>query len=391
MAGPVPAHAAGVGLAPYFVEYGTGMSTSVGQNGSTSVPVGVMTYGSGTATGVTLTVDLSDISDKVDIVGVSSPCSRSGSTVTCTFGTLNINGEKKVGATLFLRAKPTATAGSAGKVYLRLTSNPAPTTATTTGTVEVWPDVADMVMTSTVPVARVGQTVTVSHTVKNNGPALQPWVILRVSSALPGIQYVGGNGCTTTSSTFECRIENIAVGQTRVVTVAVKVTGCGQGAQGPNISWGAAISDPNHFNNAFGMRVRVEGCTGSSGSSSGSGSGSGSGTGSRSSGGSGSGSGSGSASVPVNGADSDSASDPALSATVQPAIAEPVASPSRQTVAPNTSKVPVAVEAVASSSGISTTWLVTVTALGLTALAGLIWHRRRRQVGPETADPPATE
>jgi hypothetical protein len=79
-------NASGVGLAPYFVEYGDGFSTAVGQTGTTNVPIGVMTWGSGTATDVKLTVDLSHITGQVDIVAVSSPCSQSGSTVVCDFG-----------------------------------------------------------------------------------------------------------------------------------------------------------------------------------------------------------------------------------------------------------------------------------------------------------------
>ncbi|GAB4052656.1 hypothetical protein [Catellatospora paridis] len=60
----------------------------------------------------------------IDITGVSSPCGRSGSIVTCNFGTLTIDGERRVGATLSLRAKPTATIGTAGTVHLRLASDP---------------------------------------------------------------------------------------------------------------------------------------------------------------------------------------------------------------------------------------------------------------------------
>ncbi|MEU8080016.1 hypothetical protein AB0B31_31760 [Catellatospora citrea] len=362
---PAAARAAGVGLAPYFVEYGNGMSTTASQTGSTKVPIGVMTWGAGTATGVRLTVDLSDVTDKVDITGVSSPCGRSGSIVTCNFGTLTIDGERKVGATLSLRAKPTATIGTAGTVHLRLASDPAPGDATVSGTVDIRPNVADMVMTSTVPTAQIGQTVTVSHTVKNLGPAAQPHMTLGAEAAQPGIRYVGGNGCTTTATTFLCRIEDLAVGQTRVVTVQAKVNGCDptKGANQPGVGWTADYGDPHTSNNNATIIVKVSGCSGSTGTSSG---------------------GSGTQSAPKPASGKTAAPRPASSPTGSP-IASPAASAavtptatdivSQGPTAAAASIAPVAATVSASSTGV---WTAISVLAGLAALAGFVVFRRRR-------------
>ncbi|MFD2763560.1 DUF11 domain-containing protein [Micromonospora eburnea] len=263
---PGVAQAAGVGLAPYFIEYGSGMSTYVGKSGTTTIPIGVMTWGKGTAKSVKLTADLSGITNKVDIIAVSSPCKRSGSKVTCNFGTRKIKGQKKIAASLSLRAKARAPIGRAGTVRLTLTASPRPSTSKVSGKVDVRPEVADLVMTSTVPVARIGQTVTISHKVVNRGPSKEPWVSLS-GDVQPGTKFVGGVGCTTTSRTFNCDFSNLAVGQSRVVSVKVKVTGCdkSRGTSGGGTGWVIALPDPNIYNNNLSARVRVVGCPGPTG------------------------------------------------------------------------------------------------------------------------------
>jgi len=253
--------ASNVGLAPYFVEYGDSLSTAVGKDGSTDIPIGVVTWGSGTATSVKMTIDLSQIAGKVDIVAVGAPCSRSGSTVVCDYGTLAIKGQKRIGTTLSLRAKPAATLGKAGTVHLSLTADSMPASSASV-TVNVESSVADLVITSTTPSARIGQTVTVTYTVKNQGPSPEPSVTLDASGVQPGTQYVGGNGCTFTATTFECRIDNLAVGQTRVVSVAVRVNGCAPSGDttGPGAGTTLALADPNIWNNDVQMSIRVQGC-----------------------------------------------------------------------------------------------------------------------------------
>ncbi|GIF96747.1 LPXTG cell wall anchor domain-containing protein [Catellatospora citrea] len=362
---PTAARAAGVGLAPYFVDYGNGMSTTASQTGSTKVPIGVVTWGSGTATGVKLTVDLSGVTDKVDITAVSSPCGRSGSIVTCNFGTLTISGEGRVSASLSLRAKPTATVGSAGTVHLRLTSDPAPSDATVSGTVDIRPNVSDMVMTSTVPTAQIGQTVTVSHTVKNLGPAAQPNVSLG-ARAQPGTRYVGGNGCTTTATTFVCSIKDLGVGQTRVVSVQVKVDGCDplKGANQPGVDWTADYGDPHTGNNDATIIVKVSGCSGSTGTSSG---------------------GSGTQSAPKPASGKTAAPRPASSPTGSPAgspSAVPTASAApteTAVVSPSPAVVAASIVPVAATGSASTVAWVTIAVLvGFAALAGFVVFRRRR-------------
>ncbi|MEU3452315.1 hypothetical protein ABZ671_01715 [Micromonospora sp. NPDC006766] len=263
---PGVAQAAGVGLAPYFIQYGGPMSTTVGKSGTTTIPIGVMTWGKGTAKGVKLTVDLSGITKRVDIVGVSKPCKRSGSKVTCNFGTLKIKkGGGKVGASLSLRGKAGAPSTRAGNVRLKLTASPRPNISSVGGTVYVWSEVADLAMTSTVPVARIGQTVTIKHTVINRGPSKEPWLSL-LGDAQLGTKFVGGTGCTTTSRKFTCDIANLAVGQTRVVSVKVKVTGCDKSQGSGGVGWTMALPDPIFYNSTnLGTRVRVKGCPGPTG------------------------------------------------------------------------------------------------------------------------------
>jgi hypothetical protein len=256
------AQAAGVGLHPFFLEYGSGLSTVVGQDAGFSFPIGVMTWGTGTATGVQVIADLSQLTGSVDIVGVGSPCSQSGTTVTCDFGTLQINGQKKVSAPLTLRGKPGAPAGSAGQVTLRLAARPTHPSASASVRIDVHPSVTDLAITSTVPSARIGQTVTVAHTIRNNGPVPEPWAAVGASAAQPGTAYVGGEGCTFTATTFDCRVENLAVGEARTVRVTVRVDRCpprwDNRAGGVYTSY--ALSDPNTFNGSPQVQVRVQGC-----------------------------------------------------------------------------------------------------------------------------------
>jgi hypothetical protein len=117
-------------------------------------------------------------------------------------------------------------------------------------------------MTSTVPSAQVGQTVTITYTVENRGPATEPWATLGAGGVQPGTQYVGGEGCTTTATTFECRIDDLAVGQSRVVKVTVQANGCTPSGDtsGPGAWWSSALADPNTWNNDVQVLIRVEGC-----------------------------------------------------------------------------------------------------------------------------------
>jgi len=134
----------------------------------------------------------------------------------------------------------------------------------TTGVIDVYPSVTDVSTTSTVPTARVGQTVTVAHTVRNLGPVLEPWVTVQFSGGQPGAQFVGAEGCTFTATTFDCRIDNLAAGQTAVVKVMVKVNSCpprrdGVSENGAPYS-NAALPDPNGSNENLRMAIIVKGC-----------------------------------------------------------------------------------------------------------------------------------
>ena len=264
---PAGSQAGGIGpleLTPYFLLYGDNLSTSVGQSGSSSVPLGVEATGRGTFSNVVLRADFSQISGSVDVVGATAPCSQSGSMVTCDFGTVTVNGPKEVGASVSLRGRPDALLGrDIGRVRLTVSADPAPNEPSrTSGPIYVYPSVADLAISSTVPTAQIGQTVTVSYTVTNQGPASEPSARVFANGVQPGTQYVGGAGCTTTTTTFDCQIDNLGVGETRVVSVNVLVNGCVPSGDttSAGATWETQLPDPNDWNNNVQMMVRVQGC-----------------------------------------------------------------------------------------------------------------------------------
>ncbi len=223
-------------------------------------------------------------------------------------------------------------------------------------------------MTSTVPTAQIGQTVTVSHTVKNLGPAAQPQVTLGARAAQPGIRYVGGNGCTTTATTFVCRIEDLAVGQTRVVTVQAKVNGCDptKGANQPGVDWTADYGDPHTTNNDATIIVKVSGCSGSTGTSSG---------------------GSGTQSAPKPTSGKTATPRPTSSPTGSPAGSpgETPAASAAPTATDIVSQGPAAAAAsIAPAAATASTgaWTAITVLAGLATLAGFVVFRRRRN-GPQ--------
>jgi Domain of unknown function DUF11 len=64
---------------------------------------------------------------------------------------------------------------------------------------------------------------------------------------------------TFTATSFLCQIDNLGVGETRVVRITVKVTGCNNQYLADAYS-AAALNDPNHSNDDFFVRIKVQGC-----------------------------------------------------------------------------------------------------------------------------------
>ncbi|WP_027344848.1 DUF11 domain-containing protein [Hamadaea tsunoensis] len=268
---PAPAYAATAGAAPFFVTYGSGLTTTIGHSSATSVPIGVQAWGSTAITNAVVTLDAGAISAKVKVVGATGPCTHTSTKITCSFGT--VAKTKKTAYAVF-QAVDGAPAGLAGTVKLHLTGSPSPTDPNATGTIHIAgeADVADMAVSSNRPRGDVGQTVTVTTTIRNNGPGVQPWIELSAYRLPPGMSYAGGSGCVKYAAVFVCRKENMAPGTSATVKLMLHIDRCDKGyAQGYETageSIGTALSDPNQTNNDFRLKITVNGCyTSGSGSS----------------------------------------------------------------------------------------------------------------------------
>ncbi|MCP2324283.1 hypothetical protein HDA40_002790 [Hamadaea flava] len=269
---PAAAQAATAGAAPFFVVYGSGIGTSIGRGSPTRVPIGVQAWGSTPITNAVVTLDASAISARVRVVGADGPCTFTSTKITCKFGT--VSKSKKTAYAIF-QAVADAPAGRAGTVKLHLTGSPTPTDPNATGSITIAgeADVADMAISSTTPRGDVGQVVTVTTTIRNNGPGVQPWIVLSASRMPPGMSYAGGSGCVKAGTSFSCRKENMAVGSTATVKLSLRIDRCDKGYalgyEGPGESTSTALSDQNQYNNNFRLKITVNGCyaSGSSGSS----------------------------------------------------------------------------------------------------------------------------
>lgn len=269
---PVAAQAATAGAAPFFVTYGSGIGTSIGSSSPTRVPIGVLAWGSTAITNAVVTLDASAVSARVRVVGADGPCTFTSTKITCKFGT--VSKTKKTAYAIF-QAVAGAPAGRTGTVKLHLTGSPTPTDPDATGSITIAgePDVADMAISSTTPRGDVGQVVTVTTTIRNNGPGVQPWIELSAYRLPPGMSYAGGVGCVKAGTSFTCRKENMAVGATATVKLSLRIDRCDKGYalgyEGPGESTATALSDQNQINNNFRLKITVNGCyaSGTSGSS----------------------------------------------------------------------------------------------------------------------------
>lgn len=245
-------------VAPFWVTYCSGCRAVVPRDGLTiKVPFGLIS--TGRVTGAKVTLDTSRItSSRVTVVGVEGPCTRAKSIVTCNFGTI---GAGKRTARLLLRARPGVSGGSAGTVKLR--SSVPSTNRTASGGLDVsWdPSATDIAVGSSATRAKIGGTSTVTFTVHNFGPSVQPWVVLSGMRAQPGTRFVSSNRCVRGAGGIDCRVDNLAVGATVAFTLVYRVTGCDRNKVGGG--YGAlsrGYQDTYGYNEAFTFRVPVTGC-----------------------------------------------------------------------------------------------------------------------------------
>ncbi|HCT79937.1 MAG TPA: hypothetical protein DGT23_25890 [Micromonosporaceae bacterium] len=261
---PVSAKSTELAYAPIWIEAGTsGFGVDLPKSGAgIAVPFGLRVWGAKSASNVKLTVNLADILARVQVISVSSPCGFAGVLVTCDFGTTT---EGAYFRSLTLASRTGAPAGPAGQVNLEVTAKePSWFSRMSHGRVSVstYDQMADLITSSTVPTGKVGDTVTVTSTLKNDGPNVAPYVELSASQPFPGTEYSGGEGCEVTTASFACRIETIQVGTTIIIKLHIRILRCDPAQRAGGVGTGTvrAIGDPIAANDDFQVKVKVTGC-----------------------------------------------------------------------------------------------------------------------------------
>lgn len=250
--------------APIWIEAGTsGFGVDLPKGGAgIAVPFGLRVWGAKSASNVKLTVNLADVLAKVQVVSVSSPCGFAGVLVTCDFGTTT---EGAYFRSLTLASRTDAPSGPAGQVNLEVTAKE-PSWFSRMGhgrvSVSTYDQMADLITSSTVPSGKVGDTVTVTSTLKNDGPNMAPYVELSASQPFPGTEYSAGEGCDVTPAAFTCRIETIPVGAIIIIKLHIRILRCDPAQRGGAVGIGTvrAIGDPIAANDDFEVKVKVLGC-----------------------------------------------------------------------------------------------------------------------------------
>lgn len=270
---------AGVYVSPFWVVYCNGCDAVVPRDGKpVKVPFGLTS--TGRASNAKVTLDTSGINTgRVAVVGVEGPCTRSGSLISCDFGTID---KGNATARVILQAKPGAPGGAAGTVKLKSSVPSSDTTQTGDVAVSHDPSATDVSIKSAATTGKIGGTATVTYTVRNNGPSVQPWVEIGVRPQ-HGTTFVSGGRCGPgTGGEASCRVNDLAVGASVKFTLTYRIGKCDQPSPGEQpggtvtgITMG--YQDTYPYNETWAFRIPVSGCAGSGGSTGG-GSGTGTGT-----------------------------------------------------------------------------------------------------------------
>jgi len=201
-----------------------------------AVPFGVSVK-SGTAHNMRLTFDLAPVLAEVDVLGVTGPCSISGSVVNCAWASL---GAGKHLHELTLKPKSSAPSGTAGEISLVATADEAST--------QPWPlpgrvtisnsdNGADLRFAWNYPsTVSIGNVITVTLTLSNRGPS-PGYLDLHLYSE--GFELVSGEGCQPDG----CKITNLSVGDSRTIPIQVRVVSCQAHLRFPFGSYGSGL-DP---------------------------------------------------------------------------------------------------------------------------------------------------
>jgi hypothetical protein len=203
----------------------------VPQSHSFAVPIGIKVWSRnsskvGPVTNASLTVDLSQITSKVELVGVTGPCSISGSSVRCDFGTLQAGTHTE---SLTLKARSGASIGDAGQVTLTASGNePSWHTKVTHGRVSVRSEqeATDYTAKASMGSGRVGDLVTLKVEVSNRDPRPGLYFDFLVGSR-DGADMAGMSAnCQAPQLGSGCRIANIPVGATVTAEIYFRIVSC---------------------------------------------------------------------------------------------------------------------------------------------------------------------
>lgn len=211
---------------------------------------GVQNAGPATATNVVATITLPAGLELVS--DGSGTCTRSGTTVTCSMG--SIEAGRGLGTIWTLRAADAGTYALTGSVTADQPDNAtANNTDNTTITVTPAADIAVGVVDSMDPV-KPGQGVTYTTTVTNNGPSAATSVTLTETWSLSSAKDIAVAGVTTSQGTcsvsgmrLDCALGTLPAGGTATVTVSLKSRGGGSLTMTANAS--ATEQDPESANN----------------------------------------------------------------------------------------------------------------------------------------------
>jgi hypothetical protein len=142
-----------IGFQPFIVVSGSDLGFKIPRVSAIAVPFGVRVSGTGRASAVRLTLNTAGIQSKVDVIGVTGPCTIFAAQITCDFGDL---AQGRYTERMTLQAKPGVPFGSAGRIEAD-TTDTSPFAQTHVSD-QIWIDpgaVAELDVRSSIPSGRV--------------------------------------------------------------------------------------------------------------------------------------------------------------------------------------------------------------------------------------------
>ncbi|HWQ11682.1 MAG TPA: DUF11 domain-containing protein [Roseiflexaceae bacterium] len=220
----------------------------------------VRNSGPSPATNVTLTDTPSGVGWTFVSSTLGSQCSASATAITCSLGAIGTNSDLIIGITI----RPSAP-GTLTNQAVVAGSEPDPATVNNTAvavtTVTAAPE-ADLAITKvrsgSGPV-NVGDDVTYTLTVVNNGPATATNVVVTDQPSGVGWTFVSGTfgaqSCTLSGVEIRCALGDLATSASVDITIVIRPTASGSLVNTGSVS--SATSDPNSSNNSDSVTVAV--------------------------------------------------------------------------------------------------------------------------------------